>query len=380
MKVLILANNDAGLYKFRKELIQELLFPGSLLEERESEPCEVYISLPYGEFVEELKKLGCQYIDTPFERRGMNPLKDLKLLNEYQKMVRKISPDIVLTYTIKPNVYGGIVCRLLKVPYLVNITGLGTSIENEGILSKVILKMYQAGLKKAKTVFFQNESNAKLFKDKRIVGDNVVLIPGSGVNLKEHCFEEYPSEEDGVQLLFIGRIMRDKGIGEYLDCAEHYADRTDVSFHIIGGYDEKAYEDRIQNLQDRNVIQYYGVQKDVHSFMKSHHAVVLPSYHEGLSNVLLEGAATGRPIIATNVPGCRETYEDDVTGIGFESQSSDALIEAVGKFLSLSCEQRADMGVNGRKKIEQTFDKKIVVRAYTKEIDGGNTNATLRKN
>lgn len=377
MKVLILANNDAGLYKFRKELIQELLFPRAVLEEREAEPCEVYISLPHGEFVEELKKLGCQYIDTPFERREMNPLKDLKLLNEYRKMVRKISPDVVLTYTIKPNVYGGIVCRLLKVPYLVNITGLGTSIENEGLLSKIILRMYQAGLKKAKTVFFQNESNAKLFKEKRIVGDNVVLIPGSGVNLKEHCFEEYPSEEHGVQLLFIGRIMRDKGIGEYLDCAEYYADRTDVSFHIIGGYDEKAYEDRMQELQDRNVIQYFGVQKDVHSFIKSHHAVVLPSYHEGLSNVLLEGAATGRPIIATDVPGCRETYDNEVTGIGFSAQNSEALIEAVGKFLSLSCEQRADMGVNGRKKVEQTFDKKIVVRAYTKEIDGGNTNATL---
>ena len=144
---------------------------------------------------------------------------------------------------------------------------------------------------------------------------------------------------------------------------------------------EQEYEDILQELQKKEIIFYHGMVKDMNQIHKISACTIHPTYYpEGLSNVLLEGAATGRPIIATNVPGCRETYDNDVTGIGFESQSSDALIAAVGKFLSLSCEQRADMGVNGRKKIEQTFDKKIVVRAYTKEIDGGNTNATLRKN
>lgn len=370
MKILILANNDVGLYKFRKELILELLNPGTILEERIAEESDLYISLPYGEFVDELTKMGCKYLETSIERRGMNPFKDLKLLNEYRKMIRQIAPDVVLTYTIKPNIYGGLACRLLKVPYLVNITGLGTSIENQGLLSKIILQMYKVGIGAAKTVFFQNASNAKLFKEKRIVRDNVELIPGSGVNLQEHCFENYPSEKNGIKLLFIGRIMRDKGISEYLDCAEHYSERKDVSFHIIGGFDENEYADRIEELQGKDVIRYYGVQKDVHSFIKEHHAVVLPSYHEGLSNVLLEGAATGRPIIATDVPGCRETYDDGITGVGFFAQSSEALIKAVDKFLNLNSEQRADMGVKGRRKIEQTFDKKIVVRSYVKEIDG----------
>ena len=270
MKILILANNDVGLYKFRKELILELLNPGTILEERIAEESDLYISLPYGEFVDELTKMGCKYLETSIERRGMNPFKDLKLLNEYRKMIRQIAPDVVLTYTIKPNIYGGLACRLLKVPYLVNITGLGTSIENQGLLSKIILQMYKVGIGAAKTVFFQNASNAKLFKEKRIVRDNVELIPGSGVNLQEHCFENYPSEKNGIKLLFIGRIMRDKGISEYLDCAEHYSERKDVSFHIIGGFDENEYADRNEEQQGKDATVKTEVKTvDVQALMKN---------------------------------------------------------------------------------------------------------------
>lgn len=155
MKVLILTNNDVGLYKFRKELIEELICPGSYIKDRQEEPCQVIISLPNGDLIPKLKQLGCEFIETPIDRRGMNPIKDLKLLRHYKKIISRIKPDVVLTYTIKPNIYGGIVSWLAGVPYISNITGLGTSIEKQDFISKVILFMYRMGVYKADKVFFK---------------------------------------------------------------------------------------------------------------------------------------------------------------------------------------------------------------------------------
>ena len=365
MKILILANNDVGLYKFRKELIEELIHPGSYMEGRKAEPCKIFISLPEGEFVPNLVELGCKFINTPIDRRGMNPLKDLKLIGRYIKILRKVKPDIVLTYTIKPNIYGGFLCRCMRVPYIPNVTGLGTSIENTSFMSKIILWMYQMGLHSAKTIFFQNETNFSIFKEKKIVRNNGKLIPGSGVNLEEHCLEEFPKESDTIRFLFIGRIMKDKGIGEFLDCAEYIKKKyPKTEFDILGEFDEEIFRSRIEEMKERGIIRYYGLQKDVHSFLKTHHATILPSYHEGLSNVLLETAASGRAVIATNVPGCAETYEDGISGIGFVPKSREALIEAMEKFMALSYEQKKAMGIAGRNKMEQEFDKKIVIASY----------------
>lgn len=365
MRVLILANNDIGLYKFRKELLQELLHPGSYIERRKAEPCKVYVSLPDGEFIPELNKIGCEFINTPLDRRGMNPLKDLKLLNQYRKMLKRIKPDIVLTYTIKPNIYGGLLCRLSKTTYLANVTGLGTSIENSTIMSKIILLMYRAGLYSAKFIFFQNAKNQTFFRQKKINKKEGRLIPGSGVNLTEHCFEVYPVEDGTIRFLFIGRIMKDKGISEYLDCAEYIkAKYPNTEFNIIGDFDEESFRERIQEFNKKSIIHYYGQQKDIHSFIKTHHATILPSYHEGLSNVLLETAAAGRPVIATDVSGCAETYDDGITGIGFEAHDSKKLIEAVEKFLAMPYDRKKQMGISARQKVEQEFNRKIVVQYY----------------
>ena len=194
--VLILANNDMGLYKFRKELIEALL-----------KEYRVVISLPEGPFVENLKQMGCEFIETQFERRGKNPFKDIELLLFYKKIISKIRPSIVLTYTIKPTMYGGIACRLSKVPYIVNITGLGTAVENPGILQKVILLMYKTVLPHAKCIFFQNKANMEFFTTRNMV-KKTILIPGSGVNVEDYLFEKYPDVkklED--KFLFVGRIM-----------------------------------------------------------------------------------------------------------------------------------------------------------------------------
>lgn len=358
MNILVLANNDVGLYKFRKELLQTLIGNGD----------KVFISLPAGKHISLLEKMGCTFCETSVDRRGMNPVKDMQLLLKYNRLVRKIKPDVVLTYTIKPNIYGGIICRRHHVKYIANITGLGTAIENNGILSGILLFLYKVGLKDASQVFFQNESNRMFFQKKGIVRKNR-MIPGSGVNLKEHRYEEYPNETEGVCLLYVGRIMKDKGIEELLVGAEKLKrHHSELCFDLAGGYDEEEYRGKVAELEKKGVIRYLGLQADIHSVMKTHHAIVLPSYHEGLSNVLLEAAACGRPVLATDVPGCRETFEDGVSGIGFKVRSAEALVRAVEKFLALSHEEKRDIGLRGRRKVEKEFDRQIVINAYMQEI------------
>ena len=325
MRILILSNFGMGLYKFRKELLQELIKHGH----------EVFVSLPNDDYVPLLENLGCEYIESNVDRRGTNPLADMKLLFSYIKIINKTKPDIVLTYTIKPNVYGGIACRITKTPYLPNITGLGTAVENKGLIQKITLYLYKIALKNPECIFFQNESNRQFFIERGIIKNKSKVIPGSGVNLDQHCYEEYPNDKENIRLLFIGRIMKAKGIDELLEAARQIkVSDKNVEFHLVGFYEE-GYLEELRELNDSGIIHYHGQQDDVHKFIKDSHATILPSYHEGTSNVLLESASTGRPILASNVTGCKETFDDGVSGIGFEVKSVKALISAIQQFLDL---------------------------------------------
>ncbi|MCQ2455359.1 MAG: glycosyltransferase family 4 protein [Clostridia bacterium] len=358
MKIVVLANFAMGLYKFRKELIEELCKDN-----------EVYIVLPDGEFIEELKKIGCKFIPFEFNRRGINPIADFNQIIRYKKILKSLKPDVVLSYTIKPNVYGGIASSSLKIPYIANVTGLGTSIENGGLLGFISTTLYKIGLKKASCVFFQNENNKKLFEDKKIVSGKTRLIPGSGVNLSNHNLEEYESDAEGIRFLFIGRIMKDKGIGELLDAFDVISAKyPNVSLDIVGGCDED-YSAVLEEKAESGFITYHGQQKQVHEFIKNSHCTVLPSYHEGLANVLLESASTGRPVIASRVPGCIETFDEGITGFGCEVKSYESLAKAMEKFIVLSLDEKKQMGLNGRKKVEKEFDRSIVIDAYIDEIN-----------
>lgn len=369
MRILILANNDMGLYKFRKELLQELIHPGTIIVERKALSCEVIIAVPDGDYISRLEHIGCKVIRTPVDRRGMNLLKDLKLVNQYRRIINRIKPDIVLTYTIKPNIYGGILCGLKGISCIPNITGLGTSIENGNFMSKIILLLYKISLRSARRVFFQNVTNRKYFIEKEIVKSGTVL-PGSGVNLEENNFEPYPEETGDLRFLFIGRIMRNKGISEFLACAEYIKKKYPFTqFDILGDFDEEEYRLKIEKLHKEGIICYYGQTDDVHLFLKTHHATILPSYHEGLSNVLLESAATGRPVIATKIPGCQEVFVDGLTGIGFRPRDQAALIKAVEKFISLPYAKKKQMGAEARKKASKEYDRKQVIVAYLDAIN-----------
>ncbi|MGG7620242.1 glycosyltransferase family 4 protein [Bacillus coreaensis] len=359
MKILVFANFGMGLYNFRKELLEELINQNN----------EVYISLPSDDYVPKLENLGCKFIETHLERRGTNPIKDIKLLFHYINIIKRIKPDVVLTYTIKPNVYGGLACRITKTPYITNITGLGTSVENKGVMQKITLMLYKVGLKQASCLFFQNKTNLKFFVDKRIVKNKTRLVPGSGVNLEQHIFEEYPDNDEKNRFLFIGRMMKSKGIEELLQAIKIVKEKFPNTQFDLVGHCEENYHQKLVELNELGMINYYGQQKDIHSFIKKSHATILPSYHEGTANVLLESASTGRAVLASRVPGCKETFDEDVSGFGFEVRNVDSLVEAIIKFINLPYEQKKAMGIAGRKKMENEFDRKIVINAYLDEIN-----------
>ena len=369
MRVLILANNDVGLHKFRKELINELLHPGSFLEDRTAEPCEVFISLPNGDFVPELVDMGCVFIDTPIERHGTNPIAELKLKSRYKQIIRDIRPDIVFSYTIKPNIYGGMACKALKIPCIMNITGLGTAVENGGILQKIMLLLYRLALPGAQKVFFQNSENERFFADHNLAVGKHDRLPGSGVNVEHYSVWDYPPE-DTVEFVFISRIMKEKGIDQYLEAAKVIRKKyPQTRFHICGAC-EPEYDGELQKLVDDKTVIYHGLVKDIAAIHKVTHCTVHPTYYpEGMSNVLLEACASGRPIITTDRAGCREIIDDGVNGFVVKQKDSDDLIDKLEAFINLPYEQKKAMGLAARAKVAKEFDRQIVVRKYLDELN-----------
>lgn len=358
MNVLILANNDVGLYKFRKELLEALVGMGH----------SVYVALPKGEFYSDICALGCHYSEVSLSRHGTNPVGDLKLKAQYERIIKEVRPDIVFTYTIKPNIYGGMACAKLHVPYVANITGLGTAVENPGLLQKITLTLYRIALRKAQTVFFQNAENEAFFTERKLAVGKHKMLPGSGVNLDYYQLLEYP-RSDTVDFVFIARIMKEKGIDQYLDAAKFIRSKyPQTRFHICG-FCEEAYEEQLKRLQENGSIVYHGLVKDMRDIYRITHCTIHPTYYpEGLSNVLLESSASGRPIITTNRSGCREVVDDGVNGFVVREKDGADLIQKIEQFLTLSQADRRAMGLAGRKKVEREFDRRIVVEKYLAEM------------
>lgn len=351
MRIMILANNDVGLYQFRKELIEELL--------KEN---EVMISLPYGDLVDPLRQLGCKFIDTPVDRRGKNPITDVALFRRYRSFLKKEKPDLVITYTIKPNVYGGIACRLARVPYAVNITGLGTAFEKNGLLKCMAVIMNRVACKNAKVVFFENEANRQLFINERIVKkEQTHRLNGAGVNLEKYQVSTYP-EGKKIKFLFMGRVMAEKGIDElFAAMSKLVADNISCELDVIGGCEED-YKEKIDKFEREGWLHYYGYQKDVRPFIEDCHCFVLPSWHEGMANTNLESAASGRPVITSDIPGCKEAVVENVSGFLVKKRNENSLYEAMKRFLTLTYDEKRMMGLYGRKHMEKKFDKRQVVQ------------------
>lgn len=365
MRILIICNCASGLYDFRGMLIHSL----------NEKNCDVSAIVPVTDDAHEkkseseLERHDCRLIRIPMERRGLNPIQDLKLLKAYFSVIRREKPELVITYTIKPNIYGGIACQLRHVPYATNITGLGTAFQNDGLLRKLVTILYQVALRRAKVVFFENEENRQIFLNAGIIrAEKSCLLNGAGVDLEEFSYQPYPMDYSQTRFLFIGRVMKEKGIDELFAAMKKLrADGVKCSLDILGGFDED-YSGMIEACEQEGWLKYWGYQDDVLPFIANCHCFVLPSWHEGMANTNLECAASGRPVITSNIHGCMEAVEDGVTGFLCEKQNADSLYEAMKRFCTLSIEERKTMGLSGRKRMEAVFDKRKVVEETIRHL------------
>lgn len=358
-KIYLIACKDYNFYNFRSELILKLVEMGY----------DVTLICPEGNKIPFFKEHGCNFIGHTMDRRGTNPINDLKLLWTYYKIFKKGKPDLVLSYTTKSVLYGGIACRILRIPYIVNNAGL-LEPSNYNPLVGVILKgLYRLGFKGASCMMYQNSRERevlnKILKNKIPYHD----IPGSGVNLETFSYQEYPKEDDMIYFNYVARVVRIKGIDEYLTCAERIHERyPNALFRIFGEFDEVEYEPRIKKLEAKGVLQFCGSKLDMKPYIAEASAAIHASYYEGMTNVILEHGAMGRPTVASDIPGCRESIDNGKSGFLFPVKDVDALVDAVEKFILLSHEERVAMGKAARKKMEREFDRAIVTKIYLEEI------------
>ena len=356
MNILIASITDSGIVRVRKEIIKDLIAKGH----------SITVTTPVGNDVPKLVDMGCKFIPINIDAHGTNPIKDLGVYFSYRKILKQVNPDVVFTFTPKANVYCGMACRFMNIPVVMNITGLGTALAYPGYKQKVLLALYKIATKGIYRIFFQNSSNMEFFKQHGLGSDESYrLLPGSGINLEDFPYQPYPESDEQINFLYIARVQKAKGIDQYLDAAREIRKTyPNVIFHVLGSCDSK-YEQIIRKAHEDRTIEYHGRVNNVAEFEKESHATVMPTYYpEGMCNVLLEAGATGRPIITTNHPGCRETVNDGETGFIVEKQNSQSLIEAIRKLLSLSNRERAEMGAKGREKIVKEFDRVKVIEAY----------------
>lgn len=357
MKILIITNHSYMFYRFRKELVQ------SLMQEH-----EVVLSTPFVGHEEDLQAMGLKCIHTEVDRRGINPGNDGKLFLTYWNLLKTEKPDMVITYSIKPNIYAGVACTLAGVPFCANVQGLGTAFQRKGLAS-IVAVMYKSALRKAKTVFFENWGNAREFIARRIVPkEKIVVLNGAGINLERYAYREYP-ENDAFHFLYLGRIMKEKGIDELFSAMRRihavYGDR--VVLDLVGFFDDD-YEAEVKELVEDGIAVFHGFQVEPRPYYAKADCVVQPSYHEGMSNVLLEAAAIGRPVITSRIHGCMEAVDEGKTGLLCTVQDTDSLYEAMERMVNIPAETRAQMGVAGREKMVREFEKSGVVQRTIRAV------------
>lgn len=365
--IALLTNNDDDIYCFRKELIEALI----------SEGYEMLISCPDGPKFELMKEIPYIYDNPNIDRRGTNPLKDFGLLIHYHNLFRKYRPAVVLTYTAKPNVYASIAAHRMGIPVINNLTGLGSVVNESGFKQKFIMWLFKLAYQNSACMMFQNATNMQIAIDNGMVKGDYKLIPGSGVNTERYPLQPYPEGGDGktgaiVVFNYIGRILKDKRIDDYIAAAKLIKEKyPQTEFNILGFIEptEMHYKAELEQLRKDNIVIYRGSQKDVKPFIAKAHCTIHPStYGEGMSNVLLESASSGRFIITTNNPGCQETAEDGRTGYIYQGGNIKALVEAIEHFLALPNKTRKEMGEAGRERVKTNFSREFVIKAYKDKI------------
>ena len=336
---------------------------------------EVITLAPKDETSQELINTGCTFINLKIDKKGLNPITDIQLKNRLTRIYDETAPDLIIHYTIKPVIYGSMAAAKLGIPFVNNITGLGTAFIQENWVTWLVKRLYRFSLKKASYVFFQNRDDQNLFQKEKLIPETVSheVIPGTGIDTERFSPKTYPSA-DPVTFLLIARLIWDKGISEYVEAARKIKSVfSNVHFQLLGFLDVEnrtaILRQQVEEWVAEGVIEYLGDKEDVRPYIEKASCVVLPSYREGLPRTLLEAAAMARPIITTDVTGCREVVDDGVNGYLCNLKDAEDLAKKIEIFLHLSDEIQAKMGCNGRKKVEQEFDEKIMINRYLKTIN-----------
>lgn len=353
-----------------------LNFRGALIEGLQAAGYRVAAFAPADRHAEELRRRDVAVHDMPMERSGMNPAADARLLLRYYRSLRQVRPTAYCGFTIKPNVYGAIAARWAGVPAINNVTGLGTMFLSRAITWRLTAQLYRWAFKQSRKVFLHNEEDLRIFLDAKIVRpDQAAVIPGSGVNL-DHFRPEEPSDNSGPPtFLFIGRAIRDKGIGEFVEAARQVRQRMpDVRFQLLGNPDPgnptSVSVGEFQSWIDQGLIDHLGEQADVRPAIRGATAIVLPSYREGMSRALLEGAAMGKPLVGTDVAGCRELIVEGVTGALCRPRDAQSLADAMERIARMEPAALLDMGRAARAKVKRGFSDEVVVKAYLDVLGG----------
>ncbi|GAA5040250.1 glycosyl transferase [Marivirga lumbricoides] len=367
MKIAITLNTSWNIYNFRFSLIQELLRSGH----------SVVAIAPHDDYTEKLIQMGCSFEDVTMDSRGANPFKDLGLTYELYNIYKRTKPDVILHYTIKPNIYGTLAATALSIPVINNISGLGTIFLNDTWISKIALTLYRFSFKFPKQVFFQNQEDLQLFLDKELIQRNICeVIPGSGIDLS-HFYPKEKTEikpEKPFEFLMISRLIIDKGIREYVAACAILQERgINATFSLLGTLDEEhsrgiASEELEEWIQE-GYINYLGSTDDVRPYIHNADCIVLPSYREGTPRTLLEAAACAKPIVATNVPGCNNIVDDKRNGLLCKVKDENDLALKMKNMFYLGEEEQRKMGLEGRDIVERRFDHHIIIDRYMKAIE-----------
>ncbi len=365
MKICLSANSSWHIVNFRANIVRALVAEGY----------EVIVIAPKDDYSERIADLGCGYVEIPIEQQGMSVAADLRTFLTYLKILRKEKPDVFLGYTVKPNIYGSLACHLLKIPVVNDVPGLGTAFLRGGWLERVVTTLYRLAFSASRTIFFQNCDDQKLFMDSQLVREEQSkLLPGTGVDLScyQQCAYE-PRPKERMQFLFVGRILRDKGVCELVEAARQIKIQyPKVEVQLLGptGVANRTAltAEEVKKWHNEGVIRYLGVTDAVLPFMQDADCVVLPSYREGTPCVLLEAGALSRPLVATDVPGCRQVVDHGVNGYLCRSQDAVDLAEKMLQMIELSEVKKLAMSRACRKKIEKEYDEKIVIHRYLEEI------------
>lgn len=363
-KIIIVVNTSWNIYNFRLNIARSLKKEGH----------EVVLIAPYDKYSELLSK-EFEYHEILMNNKGVNPIEDTKTLIDFYKLYKKIKPDIVLHYTIKPNIYGTLAASLLKIKTINNIAGLGTLFVKQGLVTKIAKYLYKYSQDSADKVFFQNRDDFELFTKENLVDKNKCnILPGSGVDTRKFIPIKYQNNDNVTRFLLISRILWEKGIQEYVDAAKMIKTKyPNTEFQLLGFIDEndkKAVpKKQIQAWEDLGIVKYLGTSDNVMNEISQTDCIVLPSYYrEGTPRVLLESASMAKPIITTDNVGCRDVVDYGINGFLCKMKDSKDLSNKMEQFLELTDRERDRMGQEGREKILNEFDEKIVINKYLEVI------------